>query len=418
MQQRVAAADRLRAMTIDAPFTAGFRPFRFAALLGLAPALALSACAAPRDEAVAADETDGASSDSGADLADGADDTPLTTGADDDDADTGTPDPDGDTGGSDDEGESDTTGNTATTGDSGEPPVTCSGSDGVCAPDFPEGWEGPVAVLRWAEGEEEPACAGDYDLALAGTLDFDLDAPEAACGCECGDPSGGVCDGALDVYETAFVGGGCLPLGAQLLGSVPFGEILDFDDEVGPLGIVFEGAATYDGGSCSPIESISIPAAAFESHLALCAGTPIEAPCDNDAQCMPTPEAPADDAVCLWQEGDLPCPSGWGYAERTVVYQGMDDTRSCSDCDCGQPQGECSFGTVQVWNNTLGAITADMSGDENCTEIPANWTASAAVWGGELEATDDVTCNPSGGLAQGGVEGTSPITVCCRPLED
>lgn len=423
MQQRGGLADQRHAMTSNALF--GPR-HAFALSLTLTPIVA--ACAAQKDTPVEAD--DGASSsEDGMPASDGAvndDDTVNDDGmADDDDTGADDANPADDTGpGTGADGSTDDGSDDQPAEDTGPVTPTCADEDGICTLDFPDEWEGPVAMITWADGEETPECAGGYDIPVALSLSNALSAPDAACTCECGDASGGSCEGELSIFRTALVQGGCFPLGAVEVTGIEANSA-ETISETGPIGLALDDniPPTYSGGSCNASDSESVPPATFASHVALCAATPLEGECDEDTLCMPTAAPPQSEAVCIWQAGDAACPSGWGYDDRTVVYQGIDDDRGCSDCSCGSPSGACTDGSVQFFgtstNPSIPFPPQIASAPDGCAPILASiWTAVNAVWTGVLP-TDEVGCNPIGGTPVGDAIGTDPITVCCYdPQQD
>ena len=48
---------------------------------------------------------------------------------------------------------------------------------------------------------------------------------------------------------------------------------------------------------------------------------------------MCAPKTPFDGVICVSKTGDLACPNAT-YSEKHVYYKGVNDTRSCSPCDC------------------------------------------------------------------------------------
>ncbi|MBL4688216.1 MAG: hypothetical protein JKY37_26755 [Nannocystaceae bacterium] len=407
-------------MTAHAPYRALSRLGPLAATLALIPTLA--GCPTERD---ATANDDGESSGSGSSSTSAADDgvaspDPSTTGG---PADSGSTAAEADdTGTTTDETTSDDRNDTDSSG--GEP--SCADEGGLCTLDFPKDWNGPVALISWADGEEPPECAGGYDITTAGMLSNDLSAPDAVCTCECGDASGGSCEGEVSINRNAVVfGTTCIPgfLSPLEHGTIEPGSFLTLlqsgtppipgPDQIGLLVGDNQTPPTYSGGSCSPDDAEVVSPASFASHVALCAGTPLSGVCEEDTLCMPTAEAPQDTAVCLWQEGEVSCPAGWGYDERTVVYGGMTDDRACSDCSCGSPSGNCTDGFVSFSGPNYNGFAASPSW---CDPLPSGAIVSVAEWNG-VEPTNNVGCNASGGNPQGEAVGVDPITVCCYEPE-
>lgn len=409
-------------MLIQEPPTPIFPVRSLALALCLVP---LSGCPTPSDMP-AGDGAESGSSESGGVRTPGADDdndniddsadadddtTGGLTNAETGNADLTSGDATGDTTGGD------TMRDNTTTDSTGSEP-TCADEGGVCTFDFPEGWNGPVAMTTWDDGQVTPTCGGGYDTPVDLTLSHDLVAPPAACTCECGDASGGACDGAMTLYRTILANGNCFPLGAVEVGSLQLNtQVPVLESGIIGLAVNVDEATAYSGGSCEESDSESVPAAAFGGHVLLCEGAPLDGECDEDTLCMPSAQAPQQDAVCLWQEGDLACPVGWGYDERTLLHQGFEDDRECSECSCGSPGGDCTDGTVQ-FSGTSSAPgspfnVAPATAPSWCSPVPvAAWTVGFGTWSG-VEPTNDVGCDPSGGTPQGSAAPIDPVTVCC-----
>jgi hypothetical protein len=118
---------------------------------------------------------------------------------------------------------------------------------------------------------------------------------------------------------------------------------------------------------------------------------------------------------CIYQDGDVACPMG-PYAQKTLLYTGFADSRSCSACACGAPSGGTCAGLVRLF---------DYEGiEDGCSEagpiLPADGTCvatGAEITGYILEldgAPVGGSCAASGGNPSGTVTGTNPITVCCE----
>lgn len=405
----------------SAPISLLLRPF----LLTLAVIPPLAGCPAPRD---LPEMEDGETGTDGVDAAEADAGMPMTTGDDDGDDDTSGHDDDAETGdddaetGGDETGDGDDDDDAETGGAStgGEP--SCEDMGGACAPAFPDGWDGPVVLRPWVDGEAVE-CDGDYDVTVAADLGYDLAADPAECVCDCGAPTGGSCDGEVSVFETGVLDGGCWPFGAAQIATMEANsvEVLNETGNGGSFGVAFEitDAPAYSGGTCEETESETLPEVAFEQHFTLCAGAGSDDPCEDDERCTPIPEAPAEAALCIWAPGDLACPSGWGYPDKTLGYEGYDDMRSCTACGCGPGTGECTDGSmnVQLLYEAMGTITAlNLEPDASCVPLGPDFTVLQAAWVGVVPDEDEIGCDPIGGVPSGNVAPADPVTVCCHGL--
>lgn len=386
------------------------RPFRLA-VLGLAM---LSGCP---DEASSDNDTESAESGSTAaataasDSQAGADGSSgrASTGDIADDSTSASPDSTGD----DDDGAS-------SSGTSGQDSA-CVAMGGTCTRDFPKGWVGPVAMVQWDDGERDVECDGAYPIPLAMSLSHEIVASPATCECSCGAPTGGDCTGEVTLVEAVLLqDDACFPaLGSPVLDTLDVGETGSFSLEGSSFGILVNvtEAPTYSGGSCNDTASVIVSPPSFANHVALCGSEAIDAACEVDTLCMPTPQAPEAAAVCVWQEGEHSCPSGWGYADRTLLFGDLEDTRGCSDCGCGTPAGPCSPGEVEISGTFFDgkADTSDtvMAGDCSSWTLAGGEATSATWTTGPAAAAG---CAPIGGNPNGDVVGELPVTLCCYDL--
>gem|GEM_PF-1140224 len=394
-------------------------------LLTLAVVPTLAGCPAPREmpESMEGEtETDGAADDT--DPVDPG--APGTTGAgddsDDDDAETGDDDDDDETGADDDDdNDDDDDDDDDDDGTSTGAEPSCEDNGGACAPDFPEDWEGPVILRPWVDGQPVE-CDGDYDITVADELGYELTAVPAACTCECEAPVGGACEGEVEVARTTYIGPGQCWVDTETVAVLEPNEAAALNEASAgnfALWIDMPDDPDYVGGSCEYSATTMVEDATFAEHFTLCASdAPAAGACEFEGSCMPTPEAPAEAALCIWAPGDLACPSGWGYADKTLGYDSVDDTRDCTQCDCGEPAGECLDGAVflqAVDSGTGAAFQIESAPDGDCSTFPPTQIVTQAVWAG-IAPTDDVGCEPQGGEPTGTVVPADAVTVCCHGL--
>lgn len=302
------------------------------------------------------------------------------------------------------------------------------GCAGRCLPEPPAGWTAPL--LLWTGAETDAPDCPDVAEAVGYEGYAGLTAEPASCGaCSC-DPPAGTCG---------------LP---KTITASP----ADCGD-TSPYQTVLEAPADWDGGCISPA---TIPAGA------LCGGTPcvnaltIPLPAVQEEGCAPMQAAaPQDPAApswslfgracatgavgqcgttgetcgpanaqgflhCVYHDGDVACPSVSPYTDRLVFYQGIEDTRGCSACGCGSPEGSDCSAKLSVCKDAVCADcfeqtlidSADPSGSK-CHEVKLGVALGSMT-------IDSVTytpgqCQPSGGEATGSATPSLPSTFCCLP---
>lgn len=378
----------------------------------LAPCL-VAACFNPTSSPASSDtESDGDSSGS----PDSMSSTSLTTNADSNDGPSSTApssstssDPDDDSGSDSDDTDASTTGpsttspttDPATTDPTDTDPTTDDDSstgdaacDGQCAPEVPQGWQGPVVVH---DGEAAPpACPGTYPQAVHTDQHVGLDSGGASCSCECGNVVGASC-GAATMREE---GNMCVQFIIDANTFVLQPNQCDFVSAPADTYSVTPPALATNGASCSPNADENIPAPTWDRNVRSCQTAPGDA-CDGGTCFPPVPE---DHAMCIYVAGEAACPGGM-WSNQVVTHSDYSDDRDCSACTCGTPSGTCG-GSVTLMNQGCGIIFVDEIVANGCATVGA---ASHAEWSPVVNAA----CNPSGGALVGDAEPTGAITYCC-----
>lgn len=391
----------------------------------------------------------GSGSDSGPGPGDGSPTTTTTP------SETGASPTDG-TDGTDGPGVSDSTGETGTEGggttDTGEPPSTCVGSR-RCVSAVPPNWEGPVALRENPVTDDVLPCAGDsYDY-----LDFanglsELVAPDYDCGCVCN--AGGVgCTGNTQIDVNLQQQENLSPCGQpppfeysqNIVSDAPQATSLSV---VYGFGTIASMATAEVEGSCSAVPSETPSEAAFTTRTIACGTFDATDECGDDALCVPIPAVPYPNNICIWQDGDVECPAGTDYTDRRLLHQNFEDTRDCSTCSCGAPQGSCQNGSVTfdgLCNASAPGVVCVLGVGCVCPESPTfaideidscqvvdvldfyqpcpvgqvclAWpTDGTTINSITYDAgTAQATCQPAGGQPVGEATPVDPITVCCTP---
>lgn len=173
---------------------------------------------------------------------------------------------------------------------------------------------------------------------------------------------------------------------------------------------------------CTPAElgSASPPAHSWSTMARECLISQSEEGCEAGELCPPL--LPDGFQLCAYRFGDdaaFPCPDD-EYTERMVVYAGVADTRACSPCECGDPDGDCSA-LVSVFTDDacgapLASLTVSSAMATGCVDLPPG----VALGSKEAALTVDEpgTCVPSGGQSSGEVLPAGPVTLCCQKPQE
>lgn len=302
-----------------------------------------------------------------------------------------------------------------------EEPQECA--DGTCVR-WPLPWQPPLWLWVGPYGSE-PLCpsgrAGDDAHA-------ELVAPSGCepCGCE---PSIGSC--ALPSVLTASTVACDQPGGTLISFDAPasWDGTCDATTQV-PLGATSLSIAPLSKEEgCAP-SLARVPALVPEAvpyhwnrSARLCHGESWGLCGDARTACIPDdePSLLAGFRLCIFHEGDLPCPPIDGWPEKHLFYGGVEDHRQCTECTCGPPMG--SMCTAQISSYTDAACSVPVgpgytitSAKPQCVEFRAPGQAL-----GSKSATPPTyipgACQPMGGepMDGGTAEATNAMTFCCKP---
>lgn len=282
----------------------------------------------------------------------------------------------------------------------------CAAVGFTCAPPAPEGFLGPVALIR-GPADAVPGCAGGFpDEVLVGGIG-ELSVPPPACSaCSCDPPAGATCSAVLDLFAdgvciTSFGTVDVVPTGA--------GGCEDTADTVA-VSAVRAGAPVVEGGACAPGggEPTAGPAT-FGEGARLCASS-AGGGCGGDA-CLPARSDPLEDTLCVHREGGGGCSAAGPYTIALEVYGGVDDTRACTACSCAEPTGVTCGGSTTLYRNNDGC-----SGPS--TTVDHDGTCTAATDFQSIRSTLEPAggaCAPAGGEPEGTAAAVDLVTVCCLP---
>lgn len=290
---------------------------------------------------------------------------------------------------------------------------------GQCVRLPPLGFDGP-ALLWFGPAGEAPECPERAAARVFEGVDGVQDEPLNCPACSCSQPacvfpegltasSQAMCQGSTtDFSAPAPWDGSCTSPG-----TVP-------SNELGSVTI-----APVTENPCEPITNV--PQKGPEDQPAVtiravgCAGEVLDGVCpDTGYTCLPSaaPPPPGFQQCIMYNvpsDGtDVQCPAD--YPEQHVFYEGVADTRECTECACVQiAPSECAaaFSSYQdsACSTFLGSLLVE--GGPLCSDVPAGSTL------GSIEATwvtnQPGTCEASGGESVGEAKPTNPRTFCCQP---
>ena len=221
--------------------------------------------------------------------------------------------------------------------DDGDGDPDCADSDcaaRACVQEAPDGWDGPV-LLR--EGEHPADCDGNYpDPVLSGGTAV-VGGAATCSSCSCGGASSacatflnfgsGATTDCSGVTCSASISSACAELASPCLANLTTGYL--------------EPQLPVAPGNCAPsAQTPDVQAASWSAQMLGCAPAREFAPagCDRGELCAPS-ASEDDGALCVYHDGDLPCPAG-AYRDRRTYFTEWNDTRGCSECACAH---DCSY---------------------------------------------------------------------------
>jgi len=317
---------------------------------------------------------------------------------------------------SDSDGDTDTDTDTDSDSDTG---ARCPTDTHSCTGAPVSGWTGPVAVYQGATGSPVPNCEGNFS-GKKQIAYIDLDPGAHTCVCECA-PTDVDCASVIVDHST------CESVKYFKQATVENNQCVELE-EVGrpgpaPRQLQYLQTMLLSGtsltGRCEKNEDAVIGTPEWNEVFVGCSSSVEleQMDCAAGEVCAPKTASPFEVQLCIYTDGDVLCPSGTPYTERTVYNESFTDGRGCSDCvgTCGALTGDCT-GDVVLQSGTC---EAPIAGTERtlslgvCTEFfvaPGNFD-----WFVDFAATPDGACGDdvTGGDKTGSIALESPITVCC-----
>jgi hypothetical protein len=309
--------------------------------------------------------------------------------------------------------------------DAAIPDGATSACDGTCAPLPPlGGWEGPDLLWLGPDGMEPP-CPGQAPIVAYQGHDGLLDSPISCGTCACSPPSG-TCAPPLTLTASSTPCVDTSGTTASFNGPAVWDGACTAQDCISPapscsqalsVQSLTAGPLVLTEEACTP--TIVIPQDVSMAHWTTaalaCRGMPTAGfGCSDPGQtCVPV-AVPPEFSLCIYHEGDVACPSS--YADKHVVYAGVDDQRTCSACACGAPGGGACTAALSVFKD--GVCSVPLLSDpisslkSACFDlVPAGLPlGSKTVTALAYQAGN---CMPSGGEPQGALLAAESSTFCC-----
>jgi hypothetical protein len=296
-------------------------------------------------------------------------------------------------------------------GDTDTGSTVCPEATHECVEGAVAGWGGPAALYLGDAEATPPACDGGYpEPGIDGFTD--LSVGSATCACGCGEAEGTTCAGSgllqfhgtTATCDTASPSWWSLSNSCTMLGGEIFGNRYWRFDSSG---------LTVSGGGCAISTVEALPEPEFLTRILACGGATDAGGCADGEQCLPDPPPSFEGRPCIWKAGDVLCPSGSAYDQRSLFHTGYTDSRDCSPCGCSAPAGSCagSFASlVDLANCGMGSVNlGDLPGSGECVLSAATPMTRGAV----LNRVVVAACTSSGGVLSGTVTPGNPYTVCC-----
>jgi len=318
--------------------------------------------------------------------------------------------------------------------DDGDSQVDCVDPDCTtgysCVPSIPFGWSGFATLFKGVPAQE-PDCPKSFPSPQPYIGNATL-IPEAhtCSACSCGTPTGQTCDlpDVITLYNKP-----CGQLVSPLVYS-PLNVPADWAGNChGPSGYLggqtdcdnlpcntsaTSTAPTVTGGSCaSSGGTATLPPASWAILGKACGEAPSGGGCGAGNVCQPNPQAPFLPGLCIYKGGDNSCPAG-DFTDRHVFYQDVDDSRSCSPCQCGTPTGSTCKANISLFSEQLAnscntkIASFDAGGCINLSGNPPVFGRSAVI----TEPPSGGSCAVTGGgQPTGSLTPTNATTFCCLP---
>jgi hypothetical protein len=292
-------------------------------------------------------------------------------------------------------------GDASSTGD-GDAGSTGDGDGDTCAGEcveVPAGWEGPVVVSVGSPGTPldcSPGTSIFHDGSIGPTPTGSVECDACSCdesGVVCGDITVNLFDDIICASQCGSVSlshGVCTPVPAACSGSI---TRMAYGPQPG-----------WVSGQCAPVPAVQqpvLPSVEWTQSARACEGSPAGS-CGVGSCFEPVA---GWWGPCISTVGDVACPAE--FPTKVTAYDDYDDTRGCTECQCGSPADPCPL-VVQLMDSSCSLDGPESRGlDANSCQF-GDGTPQDALRFGAWES-----CGVSGGEPEGEVVGTGARTHCC-----
>jgi hypothetical protein len=286
------------------------------------------------------------------------------------------------------------------------------------------GWESPSWLWIGPEDQAPECPLGSVTISYEGHAD--LVAPTICEACTCEPPTGSC---ALPSTLTASTTACSMPGGSSTSfnAPAPWNGTCDSTTQT-PSGAAHSLtidpiAMTENGCAPGPPVAAKVVSLRWDTYARACdvhwtLGRP------ERSICLPPDPAPPGFALCIFQNGENPCPTAPDniFTEQHVFYTGVQDDRQCSACICGAPTGSACTAVLSIYKGndlTCGGspvtpgITISSAGP-TCLDIQLPGQALGSKSAGPTTYLPGI-CPAIGGDGSGNAIPTHPATLCCRP---
>lgn len=285
-----------------------------------------------------------------------------------------------------------TTGTTmADTTETGDP--ACGG--GTCGSPVEDGWFGPTIYARLLPDAALPSCTPDYPDQGPTLLDGFTDPGPAICECSCELTQQPNCNPSMSIYGSQNCGNW---LNSTAISATCSNINIPAAARVSAYG--------YQQGVCEEEDIEEIPPVAWDATIKTCRVSDAALACGDGGVCLPPLPEGFEDNWCMYRQGDHECPAG-PYSNKSIFWSGAEDTRACSNCQCGSAGATCNDVQVNVWaGSDCEGVPAATISVNSCTNVTGNSVAQVTEGNAVCPVNEDSA--PMGSVAAMG-----EFTFCC-----
>lgn len=295
--------------------------------------------------------------------------------------------------------------------DSGDP--VCG--DGTCGAAAPIGWFGPVVYARGEVGVPPPACPEGIDNPGPTVLDGFFDPGPAVCSCSCELSAPINCNARMTAGDEPTCAPVCEYYGPYnpqyCYGYSGNDTVTENCLNIDVPGFVRFSANQYyyygyGGAVCEQEEEEAIPPFSWDASISTCR-IPDSALTCAEGVCLPPIPVGFESKWCIYQTGDLECTDP-NFTVKTTFWSNVEDTRACTNCQCGTADTSCEGISLQVFGgpDCAGEPVAIVDNDNVCTAALGQSVAGDFGEDGGCPVVEAP-------VPQGTIVPTGPFTFCC-----